>query len=229
MAKLHLTTAAAYPGAILHTIVTAIMAADCQFYASDCGWDGTNYWAYNQQSATATFLFSFSPSIRVVGGFFDAKSDRSPYHWKEYSLDFVLREMPDEHRLLLMSGLPLYFERMSGTDIPCITAAFWDEGEYLASADSWDALLANGARLVRIQLLGDHDEAIKEWSTNFGMAQQQESFVRKLFKRKLAQPEGIVELSGRETAWLVSTSEDPEGEGIAACRNLLAKIGIRMS
>jgi hypothetical protein len=172
------------------------------------------------QGKTGTFLFSFSPPPRVVGGFFDAKSERSPYRRpKEYELDFILREMPAEHRALVDAGLA-YFERVRETDVPCITAAFWDEGEYLAAAEPWEVLMAHGARVVRIELLEDHEEAIKEWSDEYGMSQEQEAFVRRLFKRKMAQPEGTIELSRREAAWLVSTADDPDGEGVVACRDL---------
>jgi hypothetical protein len=228
MPKLHLKAAAAWPGAILHTIANAVSMIYAPLPLAFCGWRDTNYWVNNMGGKTGALLFSFSPSPRVVGGFFDAKSERSPYlSPKDYDLDFILRGMPAEHRALLDAGRP-YFERLEGTDVPCITAAFWDEGEYLAAAEPWEVLLAHGAGLVRVELLEDHDEALKEWSGDFGLTQKQESFVRKLFKRRMAQPEGTIELSPREAAWLVSTSDDPEDEGVVACRTLLAKIGIRM-
>lgn len=228
MTKLHLKTVAVWPGAILHTIATAVMTAHCHFYRSCCGWEGTNYWVYDMQGTTGAFLFSSSPSPRVVGGFHDAKAERSPYRSEAYDLDFVLRRMPAEHRTLLEAGLSRYFERHLDTSIPCISVAFWDEGEYLAAADPWEVLLANGAHIARVQLLEDHEEAIKEWSGEYGMSREQESFVRKLFQRKMAQPEGTIGLSRREAAWLVSASDDPEGEEVEGCRDLLAKIGIRM-
>ena len=117
-------------------------------------------------------------------------------------------------------------ELVDGISIPCITAAFWDEGEYLTAAAPWDLVLAEGARLVRIELIEDIGEALAEWQEGYQMTNEQLTLARSLFNRKMTQPEAPIELTAAEVEWLRSTSEEPNEKGITACRDKLKAIGI---
>ncbi|HEV3256092.1 MAG TPA: hypothetical protein VG013_04370, partial [Gemmataceae bacterium] len=121
-----------------------------------------------------------------------------------------------------------FSEQVDGRNIPSVTTAFWDAGEHLTAADPWEVALAHGARLVRIEVMEDIDQALAEWQEDYEMSAEQVAFARSLFNRKLAQPEARIELTEADAEWLKTTSEEPSEEGIAACREKLAAIGIRM-
>jgi hypothetical protein len=215
------------PGATLGHLVNSIMTAESADFASFRHWKGQDYLVDNGQGVYGAITFK---GRSVVGTFFDAKSERTPYQFPDtYDLNRFFRGMPPDHRSILAEGPLQYFhERLDGTDIPCITAAFWDGGEYLTAADPWDVVLAEGGRLVRIEMMKDTNEALAEWQEDYQMTREQVAFARSLFNRKMAHPEPTIELTQAEVEWLRSTSKDPNEKGIAVCRDKLAAVGILM-
>src|SRR5262249_51623306 len=89
-----------------------------------------------------------------------------------------------------------------------ITSGFWDEGDSLAAAEPWEDVLNNGASLIRDELIEEPKEAIAEW--NWGSATEKIAFVRKLYQRKIAQPETVIELTSAEVTFLESLFQDPK-------------------
>ena len=76
--------------------------------------------------------------------------------------------MPASHRSLVERRPELRLEIVDeGT--PCVTAAFWNEGESIRAVDPWEVVLAEGAQLIRIELMDNLDRAIDEWREQTGM------------------------------------------------------------
>jgi hypothetical protein len=82
--------------------------------------------------------------------------------------------------------------------------------------------------LVQTELIEDLDEALAEWQEGYEMTPEQVAFVRSLFSRKAAQPDATIELSPTDVEMLTTVSKEPSEEGLSACREKLAAIGIRL-
>jgi hypothetical protein len=202
------------------------MCAKYADFSSRTSWKDQIYSADNGQGVYGAVIFEGNA---MVGIFFDGKSERSPYRCRDaYDSNIVFRGMPASHRNLTGKRLLGYMEVVKGTSIPCITAAFWDEGEYLSAADPWNVVLAEGARVMQIELKEDINEGLTEWQDEYQMTQKQRAFARSLFNRRMSQPEVRIELTDAEINWLRSTAKDPDMRGIALCREKLAAIGVVM-
>jgi hypothetical protein len=147
----------------------------------------------------------------VVGAFFDTKSKRGPFaRGAPYSLERFFFGMPSRHRLIAEQRTLRYcLLEIDGKSVPCVTAVFWDQGEYLTAAYPWGEVLANGVDVIRIELMEDASLAIQEWENAYGMSPAHLAFVRNLFQRKLTQPKGTIELTKADVQFLKSTFEDP--------------------
>src|SRR5262245_56861273 len=152
-------SAAVWPGSILATVVNSIMTATYPEYEELEGWTGKTYWIQGWDGRYGAISFD-GPFL--VGTFFSAKSNRSPYHDLHYDLTRFFQGFPESHRRLAEQGALLCWRDEDDTR-PLITTAFWDDGEYLTAADSWDVVLANGADLVCIHFIEKIEEALAEW------------------------------------------------------------------
>jgi hypothetical protein len=199
------------------------MTAESEEYASSIQWENSNYVVDGGDGRYGAVTFRGSS---VVGAFFHAKSDRTPFRSAgEDDPEPLLRGMPVAHRALL-EGLAFgYLGLQVGEKvIPCFTAAFWDEGEYLAAAEPWGEVLRNGADLIRIELLEDLEAAFAEWQNGYQMSPEQVAFVRSVFARKWARPEAEIRLTSGEARWLESLADAPGAT--KACRDSFAGMGI---
>jgi hypothetical protein len=223
-----------WPGAILGYLVNSIMTAQSSGFAGVCSWENQNdsitdgtgiYGANDSQGVYGAITFE---GKSLVGIFYDTRSKRSPYRCPEtYDVNRFFRGMSVYHRSLVERGPLQYFrELVDGTSMPSITAASWDAGAYLTAADPWEVVLAEGARLVRIELMEDLEEALAEWQYEYEMTPEQVAFARSLFQRKMARPAATILLTPAEVEFLRSTAEEPNENGITACREKLAAIGI---
>jgi hypothetical protein len=228
-------SAVVLPGAILGYLVNSITTAQGVHFSS-LTWEDHGYFTKNGQAVYGTndgqgiygaILFE---GKSLVGIFYDTRSERAPYQAPDnYDLNRFFHGMPPNHWPLVERVLAQYFyEIVNDIKIPSVTAAFWSDGEYLTAADPWDVVLAHGARLIRIELMEDTDEALAEWQADYDMTPQQVTFARSLFKRKMARPAATITLTQREVEWLRSTSEEPNEVGINVCREKLKTIGILM-
>jgi hypothetical protein len=218
-------------GAVLGGIVYAVKSAENALFASYRYWVGQDYVVTNMEGIDGMVSFDGERGERVVGTFFSSDSLRSPYRRPEtYDVDQFFRGMPPCHRCLLDTRRRPTVEWDEG--IPCVTSAFWDDGqEYLTAADPWDAVFNEGAKLVRIELTEDVHAAILEWERQAGMSPEQVRLTRSLFDRRMAQEYGMIDLTKAEVAFLRSTSERSSDEGgneerMTLCRHGLAAMGI---
>jgi hypothetical protein len=198
-----------WPGAVLGYLVNCIMTAQSEFYASCCYWKGQNY-SINGHGLYGTLTFE---GKSLVGIFFDPHSERSPYQCPDtYDLNRFFRGMSRYHRSLAEREALQHIELFDETNIPCITTAFWDAGDYLTAADPWEVVLAEGARLVEIELIEDLDVALAARQESYQMTPEQVALARSLFQRKMAQPATPIALTPAEVAFLESTFKDPKAQ-----------------
>jgi hypothetical protein len=97
-----------------------------------------------------------------------------------------------------------------GKVLSLVTTAFWDAGEYLATADPWEDVMANGVNLISDELIEDRETSMAGFQTSYGMSPAQVAFARSVFERKLARPATTIELTPAEVQWLALTFEDPK-------------------
>jgi hypothetical protein len=211
-----------WEGAILGSLVHAIMAARYPELAHEQSWDGTNYNVQDSMGSRGTVSFS---GQRVVGAFFDAKSPRNPFQsGGTYDVAKLARQMPAEHRRIAEAEAFQYLlQEYGGKTVPVVTAAFWNEGPQLTAGESWRHVYENGAHLVRRQLL-DLDAALIDWQQAYGMSAPQLGLARQLFELKLLKPNAPLTLGADESKIIQAEAEGPEG--LEASRGSFSEIGI---
>jgi hypothetical protein len=206
------------------------MAAENASYGFARSWVGQDYLAEDEQGLYGTVSFEGN---QLLATFFDTRSSRSPYRdLKNYDLNRFFLGCPPCVRCLLDTR-PNLAPELQDQDVRCATTAFWSDGDRLAAADPWEVVLSEGARLIRIELMEDIDEALAEWQVEMEMKPEQLRFARSLFDRKITQGPGMLDLTKAEVAFLRATSEQPsdersDEERMTVCRHRLAALGILM-
>jgi hypothetical protein len=207
-------------GAILATLAHSIWVAQQPDFANEQSWDGFNYSVQDSQGTRGTITFAGN---RVVGVFRDENSPRNPLlSDQDYDLNrFFVGINSDLLTLANEEALQYVLEEYNGSTIPIITAAFWSAGEYLTAAEPWSEVVANGAELVRIQLMNT-EAAIEEWQNAYELSSSQVALMRSLFERKMTAPNAQITLSNDELNVLTANY----AEGIEESCELLNDIGI---
>jgi hypothetical protein len=225
MGNEYLSCATLWRGAILGTIANATMTIVTPEYASFQSWDSSNYLIDGWDGRYGAITFE-GPSL--VGVFFDPKSDRNPHHHSEtYDIESLFRGAPSYHRSLARRGALRYWNQViAGEYAPCITAAFWNEGDFLTSADPWSVVYNNGGDLIRIQLIEDLNMALAEWKEAYQMTVEQVQFVRSLFEQRMTSARVPFLLTPAETTWLHSRAKC--SSALKHCQDQLAAVGILM-
>jgi hypothetical protein len=213
-----------WEGAILGSIVHAIMTARYPELAHEQSWDGMNYNVQDSMGSRGTVSFS---DRRVVGAFFDAKSTRNPLQSESaYDLAKVLRAVPSEHlRLAQTEALQYLLQDYRGATVPVVTAIFWNVGDRMAAAEPWQQVYEHGAHLLRIQLL-DADSALQEWAQAYNMSAGQLALAQRIFELKRQKPEAPVALG--DDALAVLQVDAKGSEGLDASREAFAEFGITL-
>jgi hypothetical protein len=200
-------------GAILGGIVNATMTAQNSRYAVYAGWHNALYVVQNLEGEEGAVAFERGhkavPSY-LVGAFQSVNGDRWHGGDWEWELDRLFRGCPPLQRTFANKSVlsHLALEHM-GKHLHRVTAAFWDDGEYIMAPDPWDELLANGVDVIEIELIEDVDAALRQWQENFQMSEEQVTFSRSLFERKVANPGVPLALSPPEVQFLALTFQVP--------------------
>jgi hypothetical protein len=219
---------AVWRGAILGGLVNATMTAQSSDYACHQHWAGNDYGLNGADGRQGFVCFEGGPWTvegRMVGVFFSAHSPRSPLHADRYELEAFFQGCPAFQRSVaeeVMHPAMEYFEK--GNKNACITAAFWDEGDHLSAADSWDEIMDNGVDLIANELIEDVELAYRAWQEEYDMSDEQVEFVKSLFHRKMVEPKAPFELADEELGWLQSTFQDPKQQYLQMA-DLMAKSG----
>lgn len=213
-----------YQGAILASIVHAVMVASAPDMAHEMSWDESNYNLQDSAGGRATISFS---DKGLVGVFFDHESPRNPLgHEVEYDLQSFFKGMPDElYSLAFDDALQYVLDEYEGETLPVITSAFWGRaGERLAAAEPWPAVYEHGAHLARIQLMGAGDDALAAWREEWEMTPEQVALVKSIFERKMSAPDKTLRLTEQERDLIEEQAGG--GEGMDESRESFSEIGI---
>ena len=206
-------------GCVLATIAHAIFTGHTPELANEQSWDGPNYSVQDSQGAIGTVTFD---ARATVGAFFDAHSQRNPLaSGAHFDLTTFLAEMPADVRSVAHDeALQYLLQEYEGTTVPVITSVFWSDRDELVTPEPWEDTFANGAHLIRTQLLPP-DEGIEAWRSHYELSPGQVDLLQSLSARRTA-TEGAVVMSDEDMAVLVEQGRD----GLEQSRELLASVGI---
>jgi hypothetical protein len=200
-------------GAIFGGIVNATMTAESVGYSAFQQWVRNSYVLNGGDGREGVVTFAgghWYADAPLVGVFHDAHSARF-YTDDEMEREQFFQGCPPYQRALADQGALPYLElEFEGKLLHRVTAAFWDEGEYLAAADPWEVLLKHGISLINNEVIENKEALFAKFQTSYGMSAEQVAFARSLFERKLARPPALIELTPAETRFLASTFEDPK-------------------
>lgn len=196
-------------GIILRAIVNATMTARSPHLASFLSWDGRNYVLNNGDGTYGAITYD---NGTAVGVFFDVNSRFSPMRTGcEYNSACFFEGMSSRQRELAASET-LQFNRQCyrGQWVSLVTAAFWDNEEYLTGAFCWNEVIDNGAHIVHVELMENVDDALEEWRDAYQMSDDQAAMVRSLFFRRIREIDTRIDLSEQEVGILKRLAEHSE-------------------
>lgn len=213
-------------GAILHSIVNATMVAENPFFRRFLFWDGNNYVLNGANGTYATVAFG-GPTGPLVAVFFDVHSRLNPMPFgSSCDVEPFFKGMPPLQRSIAFDRALLYNRQdVDGRAVPVVTAAFWDNGEFLTGAFTWKEIFDNGAHVIEVELM-DPQIGICELEDGYEMTKKQVEFACTVFKRRMACSGEGIDLSRSDVDWLQGLSSDPEA--IVSCRDAFAAINIRV-
>lgn len=225
-------------GVLLGTIIHALSTLPADTFYDDYKWDG-HVLRLNDYNETRGCI-AFTPT-RVVGAFFFAESDRSPFGGDTippYNAEAYFAVAPPEVLAIARRDvLPLLEDWLGEPAIamaaylhdttnqldpayyaPVITAAFWSEGDALTAGEPWPDVYHHGAHILRLELSGP-ERALAELENEMQLRPEQVAFVRRLYERRLATTELPMRLTAEEYAQLTAhgTAQlEPVGKLLAA-------------
>jgi hypothetical protein len=179
-----------------------------------------------QYSAGLRGTISFADG-GFVAAFRDDVNDRCPWRSKRpYSLDPFLNGMPAKLRPIADERTLRYLlEHHEGKVQPIITAAFWgtSESKSIQAAEPWIDVLSNGAKLVETYFLSD-DEAYSAYDEYYELEESMMQLARELVEKR--SKHDTVTLKATQVELLKRRAKGLDG--LKACRESLAEIGIGM-
>lgn len=204
-------------GTVLASIAEAIWTASGSIYWEQ-RWDGHNYRIRDGEGGEGVVAFA---DEAVVGVFCDTQSPRdvSPEQGEFDWQPSFAGAPPEVIDGALNGALRVMLDAHPGT----ITAAFWSEGASLAAAEPWQQVVANGAHVLRIQLLPP-TKAYAACQENFGLGDEQTALLGSLFERRMARAKDFITVDPREYESLTLRGST----GIDKSRALLEAVGIRL-
>jgi len=216
-----------WQGVVLGTIAHAIWVAPTGGKYFFQGWDGVNY-LFNRGNGDRATL-TFTPEY-VVAAFFDLHSERSP--WREsprfpfgsayHAEDYFIDAPSAAQTIAQQETLQYLFDDINDQIQPTITAAFWSDGDAITAREPWAKVVEHGAHMIAHQTLPLED-AIAEWTQEYGLVKDQITLLRTLFTRWIASASPIV-ITAEERKILTAQGD----AGLAEARKLLAIVGIEL-
>lgn len=205
-------TSVVWPGSILGTIVyNTMVAEDIEYDVMQVqGWNGNDYVLNGGDGRYGCISFD---DDSFVGLFFDTHSKYNPFPYDEdYDREIFYRGMSSHHRDLAERRASQYLLLdYRGKTTAIISAAFWDNGEFITAVMPWEDILENGASLVENESIENIDDAMIAWQDAYQMNKEQMTFARSLFDRKRSLPrDEDLKLTTQEIKWLQNNSADSE-------------------
>ncbi len=191
--------------------MNAIRTAQNADYAADTRWERNHYLLYGGDGREAVITFAgghWYEDAPLVGLFHEVHSDRYQRDDDPDLESFFTGCPPYQRSLAEQYGLRWLRDERRGKLPHRVTAACWDSGDHVVSADPWDLVLANGGSLLEQELTADREEVFSRLRTS--MTPEQIALARKLFEKKMSRPAAAIELTMQEVDFLKSTFADPK-------------------
>lgn len=208
-----------WPGSLLATLAHAVSNARSPLFSYEQSWKGRFYNLQDTMGARGCVAFGKDTNC-FVAVFSLLSSQRYSHREKE-----PLSGLPEQLKDLSKEALQYMLEEVHGAAAPVLTSAFWSDpnSDRIAANEPWSDVLKHGACLISRQLL-PAETALEQWAIECGFTAKQRSLAESIFKRRMAEPAGSMELSPSEIhkARNVALTE----EGLQACRETLAEIAI---
>jgi hypothetical protein len=170
---------------------------------------------YSYNGGDGTYAAITFGEGHLVATLFDHESDRSPFRFDyqgEFEVTRFFQGMPISYSPLAKKCLGFWYREHRGKDVPYITTAFWDDGEYLAAAEAWAQVWEHGGHVLEYQLMDDPEEALPRWQQACGLSPELIDLARSLLRRKMARPGVGLILEPDEALLLNAVAEEgPEG------------------
>ena len=206
-------------GALLASIAHAIWIVSDATLAYERQWVDGTYCVNNSGGLTGAV---YMEAKALVGAVFDESSPRNPLRGEiPADPDRYLTTIPRELRPIMMQHVIALLPSDANPSVRLVTAAFWQVGATLEADESWEQVLEHGGRVFRLELL-DEQDAFKEVQNEFQFNEDTMNVVRSIYQERLRNGAAAVRL--RASTWEAITRLGHDG--INACRNMLASIGI---
>jgi hypothetical protein len=223
-----------YPGCLLAAIVDAVGTISYGFHS----YHQLEENAYLYDGTDGNYACVVFAGESLVATVCDVHSDRAPGRCEGlFDVGRFFRGMPDSHRPLAERALGSLRTEKDGELVPLISAAFWDDGEYLAAAEPWDVVWENGGDILERQLMEDQEAALAEWAAGNSLSPEQVQLARSLFQQKMARPDVTIQLTAEDMRVLLAPAENAitrllqtfsGSKGIEAGRQAFASLGIHL-
>ncbi len=234
-------------GVLLRTLLEVVSAMPGHAPSDAFEWDGSIL-RLNDYGGTHGCV-SFTPD-RVVAGFFDINSERSPFDqdtFPPYNAEHYFTTAPQDVLAIARRAVLPQLERWIGdpavmeqaiehafdplADIdldmtkftPVISAAFWSEGEVLTADEQWPTVYFHGANILW-QEFSEPDAVLAYWEQEFGVPRERLALARRLYERRLATDEPVLVLTAEEYAELLASGAPK----LAPLQTQFAAIGIAL-
>lgn len=213
-----------WEGCVLGGVVNAVMSAESDLFSRFRRWNNDAYVLDGLDGRQGVVVFEDglrSANGRIVGLFFDANSDLSPFRSTDYELNTFVRDMPAMQREMATRAIDRFLlDIEDDTTISLVTSAFWSRDPDVVGSRSWDEVLRNGASLIEAEIQGGNEAAVARWTTSYKMSPTQAAIVLELFHLRIAYPGDDITL---ETGFVHRLNQiTSDSRSADACRDLLA-------
>lgn len=216
-------------GVILAGILNGLKSVESAVFAAFGSWYQERHYIINGADGRQGIL-TFEEGHKaepgcVVGAFYDLHSYAGlslPQKWD--LMERLFRGCPIRNRSLAEDfALPYLKLEIDGEFVPRVTAAVWDMGELISSAVPWSEALIGGASLIDTAAI-ELDAALPQLKEEYLLSEEQLAFALTLYRRKIADPSRLIELSQLQAQILTSIGHS--AEGLERGRKLFREIGI---
>lgn len=207
-------------GVIHQTIAHAVWCLSNASLAYEISWDNNNY---NRQDSMGKRASMYISKDIVVGGFYDVKckqaqsQDYTANSWQKYfrgAPETIVQIAETETTQYLLDDLD------SQEDYPYLTTAFWQQGEYLVSLDSYEDFINNGGSVISYEIQ-PLEIALQSYTEEYLFSATQLNIINKLYHARINATEPL-EITLKD----IVASPNLEYKGLDECKELLASIGI---
>lgn len=200
ISKLEWTVKQLYGGCLIASIANAIMVVKFPELSYEHSWDGFNYSVQDGGGSRGTLTFM---NEKCIGAFRVENLINEALNLKKV----LANVSQDISQLAYEETLQYLLEEVSGRVIPLITTIFWtEESGIMVSPHKYEEMIEKGAHLLQRQAMEPFD-AFESWRNYYEMNDGEFQLMKKLFRKKINQPNDPIILTKEEIALLGNDEE----------------------